>query len=128
MIAVTQHVGNVELQWGRAQLSAERRYISRQLAKMEELQWGRAQLSAESAAAEKDFVVLVSASMGPRSIERGEAKAVAPCVLWIDASMGPRSIERGEQLGGHGVACQPNELQWGRAQLSAESMSLSHAE
>jgi len=61
------------------------------------------------------------ASMGPRSIERGNRKPGGEQMSGNWASMGPRSIERGN----HGMKANQSvellQLQWGRAQLSAET-------
>src|ERR1051325_4662942 len=59
--------------------------------------------------------------MGPRSIERGEEKPFEHWILECIASMGPRSIKRGEALNSGGQYSGMGSLQWGRAQLSAES-------
>ena len=87
-----------------------------------ELQWGRAQLSAERGRSCDDGLAYQHASMGPRSIERGEAPGWRKQESNSYASMGPRSIERGEHVTSQAGSPGAWPLQWGRAQLSAESL------
>src|SRR5208282_1696776 len=60
------------------------------------------------------------ASTGPRSIERGRWEGGRDAHLVLTASTGPRSIERGRLDPWLAQETSVNQLQRGRAQLSAE--------
>ena len=60
------------------------------------------------------------ASTGPRSIERGRNPKTPNQTRQLPASTGPRSIERGRQTFSTHPLRQVEQLQRGRAQLSAE--------
>ena len=61
--------------------------------------------------------------MGPRSRERGDQLNLATNELQRIASMGPRSRERGDEAF-PGVLERINALQWGRAHVSAEILTV----
>ena len=113
----------VKLQRGRAQLSAEGKdRASEQFAHFV-LQRGRAQLSAEGLTPSSPAASWPVASTGPRSIERGRSAIRCFHDRRTRASTGPRSIERGRK-GPEAAKADIRLLQRGRAQLSAEGMSI----
>ncbi len=112
-----------KLQRGRAQVSAEGRGYGVGAEHEDAASTGPRSGERGRSSLREKLRRITTASTGPRSGERGRHRRVVQRLRDLDASTGPRSGERGRDSAYGDQSIPTDELQRGRAQVSAEGFA-----